>query len=123
MRDPGREFREDLRKGPDFRIRLLKWLAVIAWSVFLALLLLVEKARPRFETLFDRFYGIDLRTTWDVTLTPLINAACGAGLLISGVGLLASIGRYRRKGDGIPLSLILTALAFFTALVLHLLSS
>lgn len=120
MNEAWPERRKNLRKGPDFRIRLLKWLAVIAWGIFLALLLIVEKARPQFETLFDRYYGIDLRTTWDMTLAPYIGVACAVGLFISGAGLLASLGRYRRKGDGFPLSLIITALVFLLALAFHL---
>ena len=112
--------RRDLRRGPDLRVRMLKWFAVASWGVFFFLLLVVEKARPRFETFFDRFYGIHLRTTWNEALLPTISGACGVGLLICLAGLAAGIDRYRRKGDGVPLSLTATALAFLLSLIVLL---
>ncbi len=100
------------RRGPDIWIRTLHLLGIISWLLLIALLIVVETARPQFESFFDRFYGLNLRTTWDMNLAPYIGMVTAVGLLISFTGLLISTRRHRRKEDRLPFSLFLTGTGF-----------
>ena len=107
------------RKGPDFWIRFLKTLAVFSWIFMLIVLIILEKAKPQFETFFDRFYHLKLRTTWDYALAEHIYHIMFAGVLISAVGLAISFKRYRRKEDMYPVSLMLIGLFSLVGILLY----
>ena len=65
--ETGRD-RIERRRGPDFWVKLINWAAVGAWIMMLIGLYLFEKAKPRFSTFFDRFFGVPIATGWDYEL-------------------------------------------------------
>lgn len=110
---------KERRKGPDFWIKFLKFMAVSGWIFMLIILIILEKAKPQFETFFDRFYNLSLRTTWDYSLAQNIYYMMFAGLLISITGLIISAKRYRRKEDMYPVSPILIGIFSIAGILLY----
>ncbi|OGR27682.1 MAG: hypothetical protein A2277_06600 [Desulfobacterales bacterium RIFOXYA12_FULL_46_15] len=89
----------DRRKKNDFWARLLFYLNITASILLLCILLIFHRARPEFETLFDRFYKLNLRKTWDIQyLYYLIYIVC-FGICISITGLFLRKFRGRREND------------------------
>lgn len=64
-----------------------------------ASLLIFHKAKPEFETFFDKFYGLSLRTTWDMKFVQYLIFTILLGLVVSILGLGLSRFRARRKTD------------------------
>lgn len=58
-----------------------------------------HKAQPEFETVFDRFYQLDLRTNWDMQFVYYLTYAIVLGLACSLIGLGLSLFRARRETD------------------------
>ncbi len=58
-----------------------------------------HKAQPEFETVFDRFYQLDLRTSWDMQFVYYFAYAIVVGLACSLTGLGLSLFRARRQTD------------------------
>jgi len=89
----------DRRKTADFWARLLFYLNILAWILLIIILLIFHRAQPEFETLFDRFYQLKLRTDWDIQyLYYLVNMVI-FGIFISIAGLLLGLYRGRREKD------------------------
>ncbi len=89
----------DRRKTADFWARLLFYLNILAWILLIVILLIFHRAQPEFETLFDRFYQLELRTDWDIQyLYYLVNMVI-FGIFISIAGLLLGLYRGRREKD------------------------
>jgi len=62
-------------------------------------MLIFHRARPEFETLFDRFYKLNLRTTWDVQYLYYLIYIDSVGILICLGGLFLRRYRGRREND------------------------
>jgi cation transporter-like permease len=62
-------------------------------------LLFFHKAQPEFETFFDKFYGLGLRTTWDMKFVQYLVYTILLGLVVSVMGMGLSRFRARRKTD------------------------
>jgi len=58
-----------------------------------------HRAQPEFETLFDRFYRLNLRTQWDTVFLRYLVYMVGAGLAACLTGLGLAMVRARRKTD------------------------
>lgn len=87
------------RKKKDFGARLVIWTVFLAWGVLFVSLLVFHRAQPEFETFFDRFYQLTLRTHWDMKFAQYVVHTIILGLVVSGVGLGLSLVRARRKTD------------------------
>ena len=70
-----------------------------AWLVLFAALMVFHFAQPQFETLFDRFYALSLRTRWDDMLLKYLAYTIGLGLAVSLSGMMLGLVRARRKTD------------------------
>lgn len=101
------------RKNKDYWTRLFILTNFLAWGVLFILVLVFHKAQPEFETLFDRFYQLKLRTTWDPQFLQYIVYTIFLGLIISVAGLGLSVFRARRKTDHKKSLLLLVVLYFF----------
>jgi hypothetical protein len=95
------------RKGSDLWIRLMRALAIGGWSLLLAALYLLARAKPEVETFFDRYYKLQLRDSWDMVLAQYIFYCMIAGLLFSLAGIIINKRRHRRKDDEYLFSLSL----------------
>ena len=76
----------DRRSSKDVWAYLFIWINYFAWAVLLVCLLVFHRAQPEFETLFDRFYQLNLRTYWDQDFIRYLVYASAFGLAASLAG-------------------------------------
>ncbi len=105
----------DRRKTNDFWAKLLFFLNIGAWLLLLLILLVFNRAQPEFETFFDRFYHLKLRTDWDYQYLYYLVHIVSFGIIFCVSGLVLSIFRGRRKTDH---KRILIFTGIFSALML-----
>jgi len=103
------------RKTIDFWAKILFYLNISAWILLISILFIFHLAQPEFETLFDRFYQLKLRTAWDIQYLNYLVYMVISGIFISLSGVLLGIFRGRRKNDH-KKALILTGLISLTML-------
>lgn len=87
------------RKSRDIWARLFILANFVAWLVLFVSLVVFHFAQPEFETVFDRFYRLDVRTYWDMEAVRYVFLTLALGLAISVGGLMLSLFRARRKTD------------------------
>ncbi len=87
------------RQTKDFWAKFLFFLNIVAWIVLISLILVFHRAQPEFESFFDRFYKLDLRTTWDKTYLHYLIYTIITGMIISLSGLVLCMYRGRRQND------------------------
>lgn len=88
-----------------------------AWGVLFISVLVFHKAQPEFETFFDKFYRLNLRTSWDMKFVQYLVNTVFVGLIISALGLGLSRFRARRKTDPKKNLILLGFLYLFLFLV------
>ncbi len=111
----------DRRCGRDIWSRVLIGLNVSVWLLVIGFLIVIEMAKPQYETFFDRFYRLGLRTEWDFEAFFYLYYLIAAGLVISIAGFCLSSVRARRKTDYSCTSfLILWVISFAGFAVLRL---
>jgi len=108
------------RKGPDLWSRSLRYLALFGWLLLISALFILDRAKPKIETFFERVYDIQLRQQWDMDLARYIWWLMVLGLLISVVGLVINANRKRRQTDQWRLSLIFLGLISLSGILLYL---
>lgn len=108
----------DRRKTKDFWAKLLFYLNAVAWICITGILLVFHRAQPEFETLFDRFYQLTLRTQWDDQYLFYLFYLVIAGLFISLAGLVLAYFRGRRKQDHKLILVITGMISLFVLWVL-----
>lgn len=103
------------RKTIDFWAKFLFYLNIAAWILLAFILFIFHRAQPEFETIFDRFYHLKLRTNWDIQYLYYLTYSVIFGIFISVSGMLLGIFRGRRKNDHKKI-LILTGIISLTML-------
>jgi len=104
------------RSRQDFWSVALLCLSLSAWGLIAGFLVVIERAKPQYETFFDRFYQLELRTTWDLDVFNYLYYLIAAGLIISTAGFFLSLVRARRKTDGRGVSFLIMWCISFAAL-------
>jgi len=99
--------RQDRRNGPDIWLYMIQWIGMISWGLMLPLLYLVDRAKPEFETLFDKMFDLQVRSTWDLDVYRWAVLLMFFLLFLSGVGLIINKTRRRRKEDYYRINLII----------------
>ena len=89
----------DRRKGKDLLAHLFVTINFIAWGVLFAALLVFHRAQPEFESFFDRFYPLAIRTHWDRQFLDYLAYTIFIGFSVSMAGLVLSFYRARRRTD------------------------
>ncbi len=89
----------DRRRAMDFWTRLFIFLSFMAWGILVASLVVFHRAQPEFETFFDRFYRLNLRTTWDLQFLKYLAYTVILGLAVSVFSFALSLSRARRRTD------------------------
>lgn len=89
----------DTRKKKDPWSKLLAYFNWLAWIIVLLVLVTTECAKPQFETFFDRFYGLNLRTNWDLDFLKYLIVVSILGIIMSLLGGILNLARARRRND------------------------
>jgi hypothetical protein len=105
------------RQTTDLWAKLLFYLNIFAWIILVCMLFVFHRAQPEFESFFDRFYKLDLRTTWDIRYLNYLIYTVITGIIISLSGLVLGIFRGRRQNDH-KKALIITGIISLALLVI-----
>ena len=74
---------KDRRKTKDLKTRVFIILSFAAWVIFFVTLIVFHRAQPEYETVFDRFYSLDIRTEWDFRFLKYLAVSVILGLTVS----------------------------------------
>ncbi len=107
------------RKGPDLWSRSLRYLALAGWTLLVSAFFILDRAKPKVETFFERVYDIRLHQRWDMELARYILWLMVLGLLLSIVGLIINAHRNRRRTDQWRLSLIFLGVISLSGILLY----
>ncbi|OEU60731.1 MAG: hypothetical protein BA870_09545 [Desulfuromonadales bacterium C00003094] len=110
------------RKGPDLWSRSLRYLALFGWLLLVSAFFVLDYAKPKVETFFERVYDIRLHQQWDMDLAKYILWLMVLGLLLSVVGLVINAKRNRRRTDQWRLSLIFLGIISLAGIFLYFLN-
>ena len=96
----------DRRKGPDALVRSLRWLGLSGWVFLFGTLILIDNAKPEFETFFDRMFSIQLRGYWNESLIQWIAISFLFSFILGVSGLVFNLLRNRRRKDELRINLL-----------------
>ena len=99
--------RWERRRGPDLWLRMIRWLGIISWSLMLPLMFLIDRAKPEFETVFDRMFDLQVRSSWDAEVFRLAVYLMVVLFFLSATGFMISRKRARRKEDSMRVHLLI----------------
>ena len=100
----------DRRVGRDFLARVLAVFNLLSWGVVVLILVVAERAKPQFESFFDRWYHLDVRTGWDFEFVQYLLWITLAGTVVCSIGLVLGVFRARRKDDSTGIGLVIMGL-------------
>ncbi len=109
-------FLANRRERKDIWAKSLIGLNIFVWLLLVVIMLIFHRAQPEFETFFDRFYLLNLRTFWDIKYIDLLIYFVVTGIIISLIGLFMGRYRGRRKNDHL-ISLLITGVISVTLLL------
>ncbi len=95
------------RSSKDIWAKTMAFFNLLAWVMIAFILIVTERAKPQFESFFDRAYQLKLRTYWDMAFVDYLLYLTIIGLIISTSGLCLSLVRARRESDKIPVALLI----------------
>ena len=90
---------ENRRPPPDIWIRVMGGLGILAWLLLLPILYMLDFARPRPETFFDRMLGLEVSSVWDYDMLLQAFWLLLLMLLLAGVGVAINHYRKLQRGD------------------------
>ncbi len=99
------------REGPDLLCRAFKYLAIVAWLLFLAALIVSHYARPEMDSGLVRYLGLDVRDYWRPRLTFWLVYLLWGCVLVSVVSFLLNRARLKRRSDHLHFNIILLLLS------------
>lgn len=106
------------RQGPDWLLRMLQWLSILGWVLFLIALTVLHYARPEFNSGQVQFHQIAIRSHWLPHLTDpllyLLLSCCALSL----IALILQRYRSRRAEDGLGVHRALLLLVSLATLLL-----
>jgi len=105
------------RQGPDLLCKAIRAIGLFSSLLLVLSMLLIDRAKPRIETFFDRLLGVQLRSNWDRNLLEVNRQVVTAILLLSLLGLLINFFRSRRKSDRYSRTLLLLSIISTLALI------
>ena len=113
---------QERRKGPDKWIKTMKTFAMICWALFVFSFYLVSKARPQFESFFERWLDVKVREVWDERMLFYIFILMLIIFYFSCFGLIINTRRHKRKGDKYSPALIFLLLSSMLGVVVYIFS-
>ncbi|WLD56732.1 hypothetical protein NFC81_08285 [Salinispirillum sp. LH 10-3-1] len=103
----GKPVREERRKGPDIIIKVTNFLSIAALILMLPPLIIIERARPEMESLFDRWFRVTVQAGWDLDVLQGAVLYIVAVFFLSAAGLVLNFMRHKRKDDRIRFTLMI----------------
>ncbi|HAA25302.1 MAG TPA: hypothetical protein DCE11_04175 [Ruminiclostridium sp.] len=113
-------FIEDRRKKPDALCVWLEIASIAVWVLLFCVLIFYQKALPQVETFFDRFFGIEVRDTWDYSKLDIAFYLLVFLFLFSALSVFLNSKRLKRKTDRIRRSFIISLIGSFTGIIIYL---
>ncbi|SMP41405.1 hypothetical protein [Anoxynatronum buryatiense] len=110
------------RKGPDIWLRSIQWIGMISWGLMLPLLFLIDRAKPEFETFFDKMFDIQVRSTWDQDVFRWAFYLMVGLLVLSAGGLAINKSRKRRREDYYRINLVIIFLLSAAGILYYLMN-
>ncbi|MBU1864609.1 MAG: hypothetical protein KKH94_13190 [Candidatus Omnitrophica bacterium] len=110
------------RRGPDFWVRSLSWFSGISWVLLLTSFVILDKARPRTQTFYQKFYNAkgNFSDVWDATLLQYLFCIMAVGLCASIVGVIINCRRHRRDGDKYHIPVIIVGILSVIGIFVYL---
>ncbi|HAW91711.1 MULTISPECIES: hypothetical protein [unclassified Arsukibacterium] len=99
------------REGPDLLRRAFKYVAIIAWLLFFAALVVSHYARPEMDSGLVRYLGLDIRDYWRPRLTFWLVYLLWGSVVVSMVSLVLNRMRLKRRSDHLHFNIILLLLS------------
>lgn len=110
------------RRGPDIFVKLVHWIGIIAWIFATIILVIIEAAKPEFETFFDRMLNLHLRTTWDLDVAQYAFLFMLLLFYVCVIAILINSRRMKRKTDRFNKSIIALAILSLIGIVVYIFS-
>ena len=110
------------RRGPDTVSKAISWISGTSWIMIFIIFIMISMAKPRMETMFDRFSNSPINQAWDASL---INFAFFLMLFQLGIcifGLFLNSLRMKRKTDRYSGSLIFFTVVSFLGIIIYFIS-
>ncbi|WP_262340059.1 hypothetical protein [Idiomarina sp. OT37-5b] len=110
----------DELKKLSFWSRVLGWLSIVGWCIFVAALIVYHYARPEHETLLTEIFGVDVRTHWHITLGDLFIILLLFGLLISLITFTINLMLFSRHRQHIWINNLILIFTLLGGIALYL---
>ncbi|MFH1154501.1 MAG: hypothetical protein V1793_11865 [Pseudomonadota bacterium] len=107
----------DRRRKKDIWAWLLTGFNVLSWIIILAIVYVTGRAKPEFESFFDRFYHLDIRVWWDLDLIRYLLYLAVGGAVLCCIGLMLSLIRARRRDDRGRIPILFMGIVSATGLI------
>lgn len=112
--------RKNRRKGQDVWLKLIQWIGIISWVLMVPLLVLMDRAKPQFETFFDRYFDIQVESGWDYEIFRYAFYLMIFLMVLSGTGLLINKTRHKRKDDFYRMNLIIILILSILGIIYYI---
>lgn len=98
----------DVRRGPDFILRLIDILSICLWGFIIINFAIILLAKPVGETFFDRLFEVTVYEYWNIQLLSFALILSFIQFLVSIFSLFLNSKRLKRKGDRIRISIVVS---------------
>lgn len=119
--DRHREKMPERRKKSGPLLTIISIFGFVSWLLMLPVLVLLEKAKPELETVFDRWLNLGAQPGWDLTLYRYAFYLMLLVMLVSFLGLVLNAFRKRRSTDSWRINLIVVFLLSLSGIIYYLL--
>ncbi|MGM0481223.1 MAG: hypothetical protein ACQEQZ_04760 [Pseudomonadota bacterium] len=110
----------DELKGISFWSRVLGWLSIFGWIIFVVALIVYHYARPEHTTILTEVFGINVRNYWHVTLGDVFIITSLLGLLVSLVTFAINVILFSQDREHLWLNIMILIFTFLGAISLYI---
>ena len=118
--DRHREKIPERRKAAGPLLKIISVFGFVSWLLMLPVLVLLEKAKPQLETIFDRWLNSSTQPDWDLTLYRYAFYLMLLVMVLSFFGLVLNAFRMRRSTDSWRINLIIVFLLSLSGVIYYL---
>ncbi len=110
------------RRGPDTIVQVINWISGGSWIIILIIFIMVSMAKPRMETMFDRFSRSPVGGSWDSNLVSFAFILLLLQLGLCLFGLYLNSMRMKRKADRYSGTLTFFTIVSFLGIIIYFIS-